>query len=1172
MARDENYFQRLLFKPSTMRNPDGTSRAENVSLATNAQDSFGALSPTSSFRFDPAGSGLKNTQQLNIDFSKFENHTFFNSARSKVHIAFDKIINKFPFDGTRAEHEEFLNSINGFEKYVLDSFPKNTGFLILTRSIGIDGNYLSVKDYEGSGISDDLSTSSGAPKLDFAEGPFSIEFSLYVPGGTSNDNEIIAQRIQTSNQSGFTIALTSSLEKNSPTTEANILFALGNSSNSAHLQVPIEKGKFTHYAMSYDRGKSDKVSVYLDGKFVTSSLPIEIDKLNFLDTTFNIASGSEHIFGTGTKETFTPQMTLSGAMDEFRFFNTARTGSDIEKYRDQELYSQKDLELYFRFNEPSGSFSKDGLGNSSLVLDYSGNGMHTQVSNFNMNQRITGALAATVPNMIAEDPEVSPVLFPAYDKIQNLASKLMASASQYDSNNPNLITRLVPQHYLDDSAIFEGYSSNDGSLSQNPGIVEDAPGGNKIKQSQIVSSVLFMWADTFDDTKMFIDELSRTLKVDYVNEKTISDHLLPFLARYHGFTLPSQFNAATVDQFLKGRSLLASDALTNLSLQTIQNMIWRRILTDLPEIRRIKGTKASFRAVLSNMGINPDGPFRIREYGGSPTKKISDSYEKKTEIAALMNFSGSIARKGTIDGVGRDNGKPLLLSSYLSASRVEPGFPIPKGTITPRGSTYSGDGLLTSGSWTVEGIFKFNAKYRHSKTQSLLRLQTTGSAHLGSAATMNNWLLFNVVAQGGETSNSSTGSIMLYGRPLSGASDQVISLNIPSVDILDGKKWYVAFGRQRGDQNNHLSSSYFLRVGKNIIGSDPLYRTASQTYPDHYDNALTVVSASNNASGAIIAIGSMSLGYNSDSPYKHLNQSQYSLGNYVNFSGKVGGVRFFSKGLTDKESRTHIKNFKSIGVEDPTINFNFVTTMTGSFERLRLDMSLDQKITKSDPTGKIVGFDFSQNKLFGQGTGFEPNKQVIDPERFDYRIFSPKFELSSADNKIRIRSYINADLAEERGVEVAPLSEIPQADLPWDDRRFEVEISSVQALNEDIINIFATMDFFDNAIGDPELVFAREYRDLRHLRRVYFNRLNNKVSYKKFFEFFKWFDDTVGDIFEELVPRSAKFLGTNFVIESHTLERPKFTYLYTDMYLGELDRRAASLIYLQQFVGNLKKF
>ena len=36
--------------------------------------------------------GLVNTQQLNADFSKFENHTFFNSAIVNTNVGFDKII------------------------------------------------------------------------------------------------------------------------------------------------------------------------------------------------------------------------------------------------------------------------------------------------------------------------------------------------------------------------------------------------------------------------------------------------------------------------------------------------------------------------------------------------------------------------------------------------------------------------------------------------------------------------------------------------------------------------------------------------------------------------------------------------------------------------------------------------------------------------------------------------------------------------------------------------------------------------------------------------------------------------------------------------------------------------------------------------------------------------
>ena len=69
--------------------------------------SHSATSLSRSFKFDPPGTGLKSTQQLTIDWSRFENHTFFNSAEAKVNTAFDMIINNYPFDGSRTEIEEF---------------------------------------------------------------------------------------------------------------------------------------------------------------------------------------------------------------------------------------------------------------------------------------------------------------------------------------------------------------------------------------------------------------------------------------------------------------------------------------------------------------------------------------------------------------------------------------------------------------------------------------------------------------------------------------------------------------------------------------------------------------------------------------------------------------------------------------------------------------------------------------------------------------------------------------------------------------------------------------------------------------------------------------------------------------------------------------------------------
>ena len=66
---------------------------------------------TSSYRYDPPGSPLKSTQQINLDWSKFENHTFFSSAEAKVNMAFETIINNYPFDGRQEEFHRFEDSL-----------------------------------------------------------------------------------------------------------------------------------------------------------------------------------------------------------------------------------------------------------------------------------------------------------------------------------------------------------------------------------------------------------------------------------------------------------------------------------------------------------------------------------------------------------------------------------------------------------------------------------------------------------------------------------------------------------------------------------------------------------------------------------------------------------------------------------------------------------------------------------------------------------------------------------------------------------------------------------------------------------------------------------------------------------------------------------------------------
>ena len=90
------------------------------------------ITGSNSYVFDNPGGPLKSTQQIPLDWSRFENHTFFNSAESKVNVSFDTIINYYPFDGNNDEIQTFLDGLSGYEKHIFDRFPKQTGYLIFT--------------------------------------------------------------------------------------------------------------------------------------------------------------------------------------------------------------------------------------------------------------------------------------------------------------------------------------------------------------------------------------------------------------------------------------------------------------------------------------------------------------------------------------------------------------------------------------------------------------------------------------------------------------------------------------------------------------------------------------------------------------------------------------------------------------------------------------------------------------------------------------------------------------------------------------------------------------------------------------------------------------------------------------------------------------------------------
>jgi len=1148
-----SYYNSSNYLPSFFKHVSEGGKSVSLTLNDITGSNFENVN---SFGYDPDGSGLKSTQQLNVDWTKFENHTFFMSAEAKVNLAFEQIINNYPFDGNRQEIENFFTNLTGFDKWVFDRFPKYKGQLHFSGTqIGENpsngyasklGTWIGVKDIQGA-LFPALSPNANAQTsvLNPKNGKsLSIELHLKVPEILTNGTQVLLQKIDSGYNHGFSICLNSLAS----TTQGEIQFDVFSGSSGLTATTKINKGTFNHLCFVFDRNsKIGNIKIYNNESLVSQSdKKSQINDLEINSSDLIIGSGSQY-YVNGVL--INPQQTLSASIDELRIFHSVRTLEQQKLYAKKSIYSTEDLKLYYKFNEPPPPLSPiSGDITNSIILDSSGNSLHSYITNFLAVLR-EDATQDNKSKMTYERNDMSPVLFPAQQDVVSLNVELLTSASSYDLENPNLITRLIPRHYLTEGAQSEGLSFAEENNNE-PYSGNGIPGQGQINNVQVLLSLLYIWAKFFDEIKLFLDAFSTLRTVDYDINQSIPNNLLFDVAKHYGFYIPPIFNNSTIEQYLFAENI---DPLIkgneSLSIRSIQHEILRRILINLPAVIRSKGTQHSIKAFLRAVGIDPDSSMRFREYGGPNYRKLQNPRDLKSDITGIVTFISS----------------SLVVSNYLSGSRIEPGYPKPQGTFVLAKTSdfgYHGisnsknDGLFTSGSWTFECDYKYNLLTVPllSTTQSLARMCVTGSMFYHSPG-----IVANLVAY-----YDKLPKLTLFLRP--GNADAAplfkLTLNLPKDTLFNGDIWNVSFGCDRNDSINSIaSSSYFIRAGTQNE-NDVLYYTTSSyfyeldsTVPEQVTNLNVFRSLdqtnNTNSSGSFICIGS-NQNFKTFANANFLNNTDFATDSAARssaFDGRAMKLRFWSKGLSEAEWIEHVRNYQSVGVNDPLTNFNYEKVASGSFEKLRLDSLTKQQIKKADVLGSIVFLDFSENKMDLSGSGFPTDVNCITPEIIRYTHLSPYFDEPITNEKIRVRGYNDEKLISQNlWASKTPVYEILRSEPPQDDVRFSIDFSLVDSLNRDIINMFSSFDELSNYIGRPELLFSPDYPDLEKLRNLYFNKLKTKLNFKAFMEFYSWFDSSISVFIQQLIPRKTFFKGSNFIIESHMLERNKHEYYYSDMY------------------------
>ncbi|MBV8071869.1 MAG: hypothetical protein JO270_18315 [Acidobacteriaceae bacterium] len=530
-----------------------------------------------------------------VDYSDFSNFVFFNSALDYFNITAEKIINEYPYDASIDVIDTWVYDLDPYQRYLLSVWPKNSGHLRFDSSIS--SSYVSIVDV-GQTIGDTTAgTTQQVGVLSPSTGSVAVEFWCNLSGTYSNSAAMVVFQKVGASGDGYTIYASGS----------NMVFRMVSGSVTTEVSAPQVDGQTAYYAFVYDRTNTLSPSlVAYTGS--AGSFPVAVASASSLiGGPINIGNAQAYI-GSGTLSDKVTAV-ISGALDEVRVWKAALQLADLTGTYNVQAYAQNNLMGLWHFNE-SGSINPDD-GNNPLVLDFSGRRINGRIMNYWTGIRGSGTLV----------PFGSPsLMLSAYfnsPEVQTLIATQQASGTAYDRASDNIITRLVPENFLNLESI---------------------------QNTTVLQNFLYILARNFDQIKVKIDQFTKVLRANYTDFNQTPDALLADIARFFGWEFTGNFLSADAFQYLLGKNVLANqDANKELDvkLYQIKNEFWKRTLINLMYLYKTKGTRESVESFFRIYGVNKNF-VRLKEYGYKPNVGIQTNRIHADKSVYTLMFSGSL--------------------------------------------------------------------------------------------------------------------------------------------------------------------------------------------------------------------------------------------------------------------------------------------------------------------------------------------------------------------------------------------------------------------------------------------------------------------------------------------------------------------------------------------------
>lgn len=1062
--------------------------------AKSLNDVFGGSEYVSDLYTNP---GLSSTRDLDVDWSNFANHAFFGSAENYVTTAFNRVLNTqdgYPYYGTQEQYQTFINDLTGFEFFVLQNWPSNTGFIHFNSA-----SYIISRDVPNALLAAERDL-SGLQTINPKTGSMTVEFWLN-PTLSAAPTPMTGTIFDYTNGSqGYVIDVTTG-------SNGLLLRSYMMSGSRIEMATTAIPESFEHYACVFNRARElDDVRIYAN-----SSLSGTSDRLNEIGAID--VSGVKFYLGVNNAGSTAGGRFMSGSLDEFRIWGSIRTPEQLRLNAKRTIRAQSNLNLAYTFNEPANN------SRSIYVIDHSGQEIHgALMGTTDTNTRqTTGSISFGENPMTYETPE--PVLFSTYTPINDYYTTLLTEAIQYDMTNPNLITKLIPEEILKMSKTGLDPSmellERQETLSQYSSIILGNTNQKTSEFKGVLEGFLYMMAKVFDELKIYIDQYKQ-MGSDSYSGRRFPDKLLDNMLQQYGIDLRGLFSETSLNQFFNGESVQVSGDLVAQSLEQVRAVIWRRVFNSTVGLLKSKGTRESLNGMFRAIGIDPDSNFRIKEFGGFNQTNIQNRYVRDSRLTPFMDLnSGSLVMPAfsifTSSIAPAPDGFHVEFLVQLPNDQVST-FPQSLGRIewaNVVSGTYDVYSQCVAYS-SMGGDPRISFIYQPvSSSYNPIEIDVSGEFFNGEIYR---------VAYGRKLFNSGT-----YGD-VSGT--YYLSVNAVEYDDIEG----VQFASTTGTVDRDV-----IAYGADLVPSATSFQIQN-VFGTNFSGVTEVYAATlpayTRAEYKLAEIHTYNTGILDENVRTVHEKNPFSIA-----IGSLGQPLFLKEvtGLTGSPSNLKIVmphgNLYNVvqldqvsGSVDDTLPVISSSIAPGGFNGLVLT-NFAQTYYQTDltlqPTGTYSLFSSSQE------VGVDPRLWNV----VNFKELTAEWDRNGADDLDRI-------VVREGENSVFPNPEL----LPTYDPRVSIDFSVVDALNNDIILVLSSLDKLGEAISTYNNRYTYDFTELQYLRRVYFKRLEDKIQLQEFFKFFKFFDDNMIDFITPLIPARVEFLGGRFVVEPHALERSKWVY------------------------------